>query len=66
MDIGEIRAILHDQYVNAVTEIEQSRKRPGRQYRRAVEQVRKDMETIDAIMSRNFGMAYNPDLKIYE
>ena len=66
MDIGEIRAVLHDQYVNAVTEIEQSGKKTTRQYRRAVEQVRKDMETIDAIMMRNFGMAYNPELKIYE
>ena len=64
MDIGEIRATLHTQYVDACVEIENGKH--SRKFRRAVEQVRKDFEELDEIMMRNFGMGYNPDLQIYE
>lgn len=63
MDVAELRSTLHDQYVDACLDAAYKK---SRSFRRAANQVRTDMETLDRIMARNFGMAYNPDLKIYE
>ena len=64
MDIGEIRSILEKQVTEAL-----GNSKPHffkTHHDRAIEQVKNDIEALDEIMARNFGMAYNPDLKIYE
>lgn len=65
MDIGEIRDTLEKQVAEALeTTVPHFFFKTGRD--RAIEQVRNDIQTLDEIMARNFGMAYNSDLKIYE
>ena len=64
MDIGEIRHILQQQYIDATCDIANGKR--GRRFRRAVEQVGEDIKELDNIMMRNFGMGYNPDIQIYE
>ncbi len=64
MDIGELRATLVSQYIDATCDIANGK--TSRRFRHAVEQVKKDIDSLDEIMMRNFGMAYNPELKIYE
>lgn len=65
MDIGELRQVLVHQYYEAAKGLEK-KKFFKPKYQRAVEQVRKDIEALDEIMARNFGVAYNSDLNIYE
>ena len=65
MDIGHIRYIL-EQEADRASKEPQKRHIFKTRYDRAIEQVRNDIQTLDEIMARNFGMAYNPDLKIYE
>ena len=65
MDIGELRQVLVHQYYEAAKGLEK-KKFFKPKYQRAVEQVRKDVETLDEIMARNFGMAYNHEKHIYE
>lgn len=65
MDIGEIRDTLEKQVTEALeTTVTHLFFKTGRD--RAIEQVISDIEALDEIMARNFGMAYNSDLKIYE
>lgn len=64
MDIGEIRGILVNQYIQANHDIENGKR--SCKFRRAVKQIKEDIETLDEIMSRNFGMGFNDELKIYE
>ena len=66
MDIGEIRSVLVSQYNDSEEVAKNLRGLGAGKYRRAVKQVRKDIEELDNIMARNFGMAFNPELKIYE
>lgn len=61
MDIGEIRDILEKQYIEAACDVTK-----GRRFRRALKQVAEDIQELDNIMMRNFGMGYNEELKIYE
>lgn len=63
MDIGEIRSILSRQYADGALSPSYDK---SAKFRRSVKQVKKDLEELDNIMARNFGMAYNPALKIYE
>ncbi len=64
MDIGEIRNTLEKQVAEALETTKPHFFKT--QQDRAIEQVQNDIEALDEIMARNFGMAYNPDLKIYE
>ena len=61
MDIGEIRAVLEKQYIEASCDAPK-----GRRFRRALRQVAEDIQELDNIMMRNFGVAYNAELQIYE
>ena len=67
MDIGELRALLTKQHDAALKEHKATKwcKRSLR-YGAAIAQVQSDIDNLDLIMARNFGMFYNPDLQIYE
>lgn len=67
MDIGELRALLTKQHDAALKEHKATKwYNRSPKYGAAIAQIQSDIDNLDLIMARNFGMFYNPDLQIYE